>query len=119
MVPAKRSIAAIATGDAAQASGSVRLRNVFEVRVSSVVSPVTPPDETRGSAVGAFQEGAPDRLRQGRIVEFDAQVGLLRSLARSAPGGTDLGRSGQNPEVRGALGLLAVVGDKAHPHAHG
>ena len=66
-----------------------------------------------------LEQGAPDRLRQGGVVELDAEVGLLRSLAGPAPGGADLGGAGHDAEVGGAVGVLAVVGDEAHPDAHG
>ena len=70
-------------------------------------------------AVGALQEGAPDRVRQGGIVELDAQVltsdslRVLRRAAQISAAPATMQKSGA------AVGVLAVDGDEAHPDAHG
>src|SRR5262245_36292450 len=58
--------------------------------LSAVVLPVAPPDQAGGAVAAVLDQGAEDRLRQGRVVEPDAQVGLVRRPAGPAPGGADL-----------------------------
>ena len=58
-------------------------------------------------------------MRQGGVIELDAQVGLLRALLGLAPGGADLGGTRHDAEVRRAIGLLAIVGEDADLGGYG
>ena len=43
----------------------------------AVVLSLPPPQQAGDAVLGGLQQGAPDRLRQRRVIELDAQIGLF------------------------------------------